>query len=344
MSYNTKQWIFKEYPGGDLDIEKIFELRTTQISINDLQKGQLLVKPVAFSNDPGQRLWISTIPGATARFDVVAVKSGSVMKAFAIGEVVESRDERYNKGDLVQAILTWAEYSIVDAAAVFYKSSNDPVETLALGSTAQAAYLGLFNVANLTSNDNTIVISGAAGATGSAACQIAKNIVGVKKVIGIAGTDEKCKLVTDQCGCDIALNYKSPTFEADLLKATEGGVDVYFDNVGGSITDLILTQMNDFGRVVVCGAISGYGQKNEKIISKDSWAQIMIGSLKVIGFIAFDFLPELPKAAQELDKWQREGKVTALKTVWNLKFEDIPTGMLKLFKGDNIGKAVTKLI
>ncbi|EPS40792.1 hypothetical protein H072_5316 [Dactylellina haptotyla CBS 200.50] len=198
-------------------------------------------------------------------------------------------------------------------------------------------YFGLLNIGAATPKDSTVVVSAAAGSTGSIVCQIAKNVLGIKNVIGITGTDAKCDLLKRECGCDIALNYQSPTFKEDFVAATPNDIDISFDNVGGEITDMAILRMNDFGRVAVCGAISIYDQMDEKgttaSISRASWMQIICHKIKVEGFIIFQFADQFGKAMTDLGTWAQEGKIKLIKQVVETDIKEVPKGMLKLVNG-----------
>lgn len=181
------------------------------------------------------------------------------MSAFGVGQVIESKSSKFSKGNLVLGSINWSEYSVLPAAALsLVEKVGDLSETHflgALGLTGVTAYYGLQVVR--TGAEDAVVVSGAAGATGSMVVQIAKKILGCKKVIGIAGTDEKCRWV-ESLGADVCINYKSASFKKELKAATDGYVEVYFDNVGGEILDLMLGRMKQFGRIAACGAISNY--------------------------------------------------------------------------------------
>ena len=176
--------------------------------------------------------------------------------------------------------------------------------------------------------------------------QIAKNLLGCGKVVGIAGNDDKCKWV-ESLGADVCLNYKKPSFKEDLIKATDGYVEVYFDNVGGEMLDLVLTRMKKHGRVAACGAITDYN-KSEKSGLKN-WFEIISNRIEIKGFIIMDFLAQGkgPEVVKELVTAVKEGKIKVgeeNETVIDTKFEDIPKTWMLLFEGMNTGKLVTKLV
>ena len=268
------------------------------------------------------------------------------MGARGIAEVIESKSSKFPKGALVVAGTNWVEYNVFDEAACTpIQKVGDLSETHflgALGLTGLTAYYGL-QVVRAGASD-TVVVSGAAGATGSMVVQIAKHMLGCKKVIGIAGTDDKCKWV-ESLGADVCLNYKSPSFKQDLKQVTEGFIEVYFDNVGGEILDLMLGRMARFGRVAACGAISGYNNHSD-VYGIKSWFEIITQRIEIRGFIVLDAVPQIPKLVGELTQAYKDGKLKIGKeneTVVPTNFEGIPKTWLQLFSGVNTGKLVTKI-
>jgi len=271
------------------------------------------------------------------------------MDARGLVEVVESKSSSFQKGDIVLANTGWSEYAVVPAKEL------QPAPDLpggmgkthylgALGFTGLTAYFGLTEVVN-TTKDDIVVVSGAAGATGMMAVQIAKNILGCKKVIGMAGTDEKCKWV-ESIGADLCLNYKSDSFKQDLEKALpgpDGFANVYFDNVGGEITDLMLTRMQKFGRVACCGAISNYNNSASNLTGIKNWFEIIIMRLKCQGFIVLDYPEKFGEAREIFTNAIKDGKlkIDEGEHVVSGGFEDIPKTWMKLFSGANTGKLVT---
>lgn len=187
------------------------------------------------------------------------------------------------------------------------------------------------------------MVSTAAGSTGAMVIQIAKRILKIPRVIGITSSSEKMSLIKD-IGCDIALNYKSPTFEADLTVAASRGIDLYFDHVGGYMLDMMLKRMNVHGRIVACGSIGSYDNDNttEDSYTKELRRIIMTG-VKIQGFNVRHYAADFPNGIRELEEWIREGKIKVLTTTFETTFEGVPQGMDKLFRGENTGKLVTKI-
>lgn len=324
-----------------------FKLITTELP--PLQDDQVLLKTLYLSNDPAQRGRISKSVDP-ARLYAAPVAEGDSMYAYGIAEVIESKSPKLPKGTLVVVShLNWTEYAVVDSP------SCQPTPELpgiglthflgALGLTGMTAYYGLKEIAR-AGPDDTVVVSGAAGATGSMAVQIAKKMIGCKKVIGIAGTDEKCKWV-ESLGADVCINYKTPNFQHDLIEVTEGFVEVYFDNVGGETLDLMLKRMARGGRIAACGAISQYN--DSRFEGLKNYFEVISMRLEIKGFIVLDFMSLSGKrasATQELIAAVEDGKIIIgdqNETVVSTAFEDIPKTWMKLFEGANTGKLITKL-
>lgn len=271
------------------------------------------------------------------------------MRARSVAEVIESKTSKHKKGDKVLASAGWAEYAVLNAKecqAIDTSAGVSPTHYLgAFGLTGLTAYYGTKIIARAGPED-TVVVSGAAGATGSMVVQIAKHILGCKRVVGLAGTDDKCKWV-ESLGADVCLNYKLPDFKQQLKEATDGYVEVYFDNVGGEILDLMLTRMKKNGRVAACGAVAEYNKSNPTGLK--NWFEVISNRIEIKGFIVMDWLAEGngPEAVREMVQALKEGKIKvgdANETVVDTRFEDIPKTWMKLFEGANTGKLVTKVV
>jgi NADPH-dependent curcumin reductase CurA len=344
----SRQWVLQNKPSGHAVLsgdDATFKLQETELP--PLESGQVLLKTKYLSNDPAQRTWIekNIIPG---RGYVTPVAIGEIMRARGIAEVVESKADAYQKGDLVVAACNWDEYHVKPAAEV------QPVRNIpgvspthflgALGGTGLTAYAGLVNAVD-TKAGESVVVSGAAGATGSLAVQVAKHIIGCSKVIGIAGSDEKCRWV-ESLGADVCVNYKKPDWQEQLAKATDGFVDVYFDNVGGEQLDFMLTRLKRNGRISACGAISDYNSGDK--VGIKNWSQIITQRLFIKGFIVMDYLGDggAAKMSGILADAAKAGKISLgdnSETVVPTKFEEIPNTWIKLFSGANTGKLVTHI-
>ena len=345
----TRQWILTNKPTDLPELSgpnQTFTLKT--VSLPSLKDDQVLVKLLYLSNDPAQRGWI-TKGIDPERLYAPPVAQDAVMSARSIAEVVESKSPKYSKGAKLLANTGWAEYSVQNAnncqLCEDIPGSSVTHYLGAFGMTGLTAYYGTKIIARVGKED-TVVVSGAAGATGSMVVQIAKKMLGCKKVVGMAGSDDKCKWV-ESLGADVCLNYKKPSFKQDLIKATDGFVEVYYDNVGGEFLDLMFTRMKRGGRIAACGAITDYN-RSEKAGLKN-WYEVISNRIEIRGFIITDFLTQGkgPEAVKEMVAAAKEGKITVgeeNETVVDTQFEDVPKTWMLLFEGANTGKLVTKLV
>ena len=345
----TLQWVLTNRPDG----RPVIDGPNATFTLKDAETGpvkddHILVKTLYLSNDPAQRGWLSKMEDPS-RLYVPPVQEGEVMRARGLAEVLESASSKFKKGDVVIATTGWAEKIVLPANQV------QPAPQLpgglgathylgALGLTGLTAWGGLTQIARAAPED-VVVISGAAGATGSMAVQIAKKLIGCKRVIGIAGSDKKCSWVKS-LGADECLNYKSPSFAADLKKATPDFANVYFDNVGGEILDLMLTRMAKHGRVAACGAISNYNSSGDSITGLKNWFEVISMRIKLEGFIVMDFADKWAEAIELFKKGVEDGRLTVTgenEHIVETKFEDVPATWMLLFEGANQGKLVTHI-
>lgn len=345
----TRQWILSNKPSGLPVLEgpdATFTLKTAETG--PLKDDHILVKAVYLSNDPAQRGWLREMEEPD-RLYVPPVQVGEVMRARALAEVLESSSSNFKQGDFVLAPTGWAEQAVVAAntcqpAPALPKDLSRTHYLGALGLTGLTAAGGLKYVAR-ASPDDIVVISGAAGATGSMAVQIAKKIIGCKRVIGIAGNDSKCKWV-ESLGADLCLNYKSSSFASDLKSATKEYVNVYFDNVGGEILDLMLTRMAKHGRIAACGAISNYNSSGDAITGLKNWFEIISMRIEIKGFIVMDFADKWGQDLEIFKKAVADGKLKVGdegEHIVEAGFEEIPKVWMGLFEGANQGKLLTKI-
>lgn len=346
----TKQWILASKPAGAPILfgpDATFKLQTA--TLPPLKKGQLLCKVRYFSNDTGLRNFIqSTV--APERFYVPTVPLGSPMRSGIIAEVVESASPTFKAGDLVMDfhLGTWSELVVLESASCQSLAPLPGNLSIthylgAFGASGLAAYTGLY-FAGGAKPEHTIVISAAAGATGSMAIQIAVKLLGAKHVVGIAGSDEKCAWVRDQLGAHACINYKSPTFVEDLKSVTPDEVDVYFDNVGGDVLDAMLTRMKKNGTVAVCGAVSGYN--SDEPMALRNWFEVISMRITIRGFIMLDYMDKVPSILGELIGATADGKIKLqdAETLVEVGIEEQPEVWMRLFSGRNQGKLITKLL
>lgn len=269
------------------------------------------------------------------------------MRSYVVSEVLASRSETLKVGQLVSGESSWSEYAVLDAAAVNPVNPEGPVKAThfvgALGGPGLTAYYGLIDIAGAKAGE-TVLVSGAAGAVGSMVVQLAKHVVGAR-VIGIAGGEKKCRWV-ESLGADVCIDYKAADFEQQLIKATGGFVDVFFDNVGGRVLDLALKRIRRFGRVAACGAMAAYNAPAETKIA--NWYEIISNRIEVKGFIIIDAIMagRVPAIIGKLVEAIQAGKITLgdeIETVVPTKFEDVPKTWNLLFTGECQGKLVTEL-
>lgn len=348
----TRQWILVNKP-TDLPVlsgpDSTFKFETNPLP--SLKADQVLLKIEFLSNDPAQRGWISANVDP-ARLYVPPVPLNSPMRSGAIATVVSSTSSSFSEGDKVMATTGWSEYAICDAKDVQPLQSIPGISDThflgALGPTGLTAYYGLVIIAGCKAED-TVIVSGAAGATGSMVVQIAKHIVGCKRVIGIAGGAEKCRWV-ESLGADACVDYKAANFKEDLIAATPDYASVYFDNVGGEILDLCLTRLRRHGRVAACGAVSNYNKSSPTGLV--NYFEIISMRLEIRGFIIFDFLAmnggkKVKEAMGILREAVSKGAIKVgdeNETVVESGWEEVPHVWMRLFEGGNQGKLITKIV
>jgi NADPH-dependent curcumin reductase len=300
--------------------------------------GEALVRVQYLSIDPTIRTWMDDAPGYLPPIGI-----GEVIRGAGIGEIVTSNSAHYAVGDHVFGMLGWQDFAVAGEGAAALQVIPAGVEpTLALnlfGVNGMTAYFGLLDVGALKEGD-TVVVSGAAGATGSAVGQIAK-IKGAAKVVGLAGTDEKCRWIVDELGFDEAINYKTEDVGKRLRAACPRGIDVYFDNVGGTILDLCLGQIALHGRVVLCGAISTYNEEG-RVAGPANYRSLIARRGRMEGFIILDYVSRFPEAQAAMFGWLAEGKLRQAEHIVD-GLESAPDALNLLFTGGNTGKVIVKL-
>jgi NADPH-dependent curcumin reductase len=295
--------------------------------------GEVLVQVTHLSLDPAMRGWMNDV-----RSYIPPVAVGEVMRAGGVGTVVASRDPRYAEGAWVSGFPGIQEYAVAkgDDLLPIDTTLAPPERWLgALGMTGMTAYFGLLDV-GAPKEGETVVVSGAAGATGSVVGQIAK-IKGCRTV-GIAGGAEKCAWLVDELGFDAAVDYRADDFRSALKEAAPK-VDVYFDNVGGEMLDVVLTRLNRHARVVICGAISQYNA-TAAVRGPSNYLQLLVTRSRMEGFVVFDYADRYAQAARELAQWMAEGRLVAREEVVTGGIRAFPSALHKLFAGENTGKLV----
>jgi NADPH-dependent curcumin reductase len=335
MSDRNRRVVLAERPTGMVDE------RTTRLEETDVPApadGEALARVRYLSIDPTIRTWMDDAPGY-----LPPIAIDEVVRAGGIAEVLESNTDAYAVGDLLFGMTGWQDYVIADEGERALQSLPAGVSpTIALGAlgiTGMTAYFGLLDVGRVQEGD-VVVVSGAAGATGSTVGQIAK-IKGAGKVIGIAGGPEKCAWIVEELGYDEAIDYKSDDVAARLRAAAPGGIDLYFDNVGGEILDICLAQLALRGRIVLCGAISGYNARGAAT-GPANYTMLIIRRGRMQGFLILDYLDRFPEAQAEMAGWLASGQVKSSEHIVE-GLENAPDALNLLFTGGNTGKVIVKV-
>ena len=331
----NRQWILAARPHG-LITPDVLQLKESPLPAPE--DGQALARVKYLSIDPTMRIWMADVPQY-----MPPVQLGEVMRSIGLAEIVESRHPDFKKGDKIMGLTGLQAFVLITGKQThtFQKLPSIPflsdINFLGtLGANGLTAYFGLLDIGKPQTGE-TLVVSAAAGATGSIAGQLGK-IHGCR-VVGIAGSDEKCKWIKDDLGFDAAINYKHPDWKAQLVAATPSGVDINFENVGGEIMLAVLDRMNLHGRVVLCGLISGYTREDP---TPASFGLLLIKRLRVEGFIVLDYATKFMDAGKQLGMWKMTGRLKDKQTVVK-GFEQAPEAINMLFRGDNIGKLVVEL-
>ena len=336
MSTDTnRRWVLASRP-QDMAAESNFERRDEPRPA--VAEGQVLVRTLYLSVDPAMRGWMTEDP------DYVApIPLGSVMPSGGLGQVVESRHDDFKAGDFVSGLLGWQDYHLTGGQEAASLSAFEPVHPLplylgVLGGTGLTAYFGMLEVARPKEGE-TVVVSGAAGATGSVAAQIGKILQ--CRVIGIAGGAAKCRWLTGELGLDSAIDYKAEDVGARLDDLCPDGVDVYFDNVGGPTLTALLDRMNRWGRIALCGMISGYNA-GAPAPGPANLFRLITRRVRMEGFLVPDYAPRFKEARRKLSAWLATGALRPHEDVRE-GFDRIPATFLDLFRGGNTGKLMVKL-
>lgn len=326
--------ILKERPTGKPALEN-FEFQKEEIP--QINEGELLLKSLYVSVDPYLR---GRMRDEKSYIDPFSLNEP--LESGIIAEVIESRNSNFQPGDFVSGMLQWKEYQSSNGNGL-NKVSKDRAPLSAhlgiLGLTGITAYLGLEKIGKLKPGE-TLLVSGAAGAVGSVAGQIGK-IKGCR-VVGIAGSDEKISWTIEKLNFDDGINYRTTEdLKKSIANTCPNGVDVYFDNVGGEVLDAALANINKFGRVINCGAISSYNETELPVGPRPEGILIKKSAL-MQGFIVRDYVKDFGPAVNQLSRWFEDDKLKYSETLIE-GFENIPKAFLDLFEGKNQGKMIVKV-
>ena len=329
----NKQWILSHFPVGEI---KEGDLVYQESEIPTMNEGEILIKNIYLSLDPANRGWMS---GQKSYVD--AMKIGDIMRGGTIGVVEETKNNDFQKGDVVNAMGGWQQFCVSNGKGVrkIPLDTGFPLDSFMsiFGMTGMTAYFGLLDITKPQEGE-TLVVSAAAGAVGSIVSQIGK-IKGCR-VIGIAGSQEKCDWLVNDLGIDGSINYKTDNLRDKLKELCPKGIDIYFENVGGPITDAVLSRMNIGSRISLCGLISAYNA--ESVAPGPAWGNLLVKRINLKGFIVFDYIKRYLEAYQDLSNWVREGK---LKYKNDIVFglENANDAIKKLFNGENQGKLIIQI-
>ena len=335
MTEQNRRLVLAERPSGMVNDGHV---KMDPEDIPSVGSGEALAKVRYLSIDPTIRTWMDDAPGY-----LPPIGLGEVIRSGGIAEVVESNCDTYEPGQLLFGMTGWQDYVVADDGARVMQAippGVPPTTALGLlGITGMTAYFGLLDVGKMKEGD-VVVVSGAAGATGSTVGQIAR-IKGAGKVIGIAGGKEKCSWIVDDLGFDAAVDYKGENVAARLHEEAPDGIDVYFDNVGGEILNTCLAQLAMKGRVVVCGAISAYNDRSA-MTGPANYINLIRVRGRMEGFLILDYFDRLPAAQVEMGGWLTEGKLKSAEHVVE-GLDRAPEALNLLFTGGNIGKVIVKV-
>ncbi len=335
MTIQNTKWVLKERPHGlvkDTDFELITE------TLPEITEGEILIENLYLSFDPTQRTWLNDMPGY-----LPPVQIGEVVRSGGMGRVLKSNNPEYKVGDLAFGFVGWQSHCITTPGGdARFKVVPDilPIPTMlnVMGTTGITAYYGLIELGKPQPGE-TVLVSGAAGATGSVAVQIAK-LKGCH-VIGIAGGEEKCAWLKD-LGVDDVIDYKNSSVQEELPKIAKNGIDIYFDNVGGEILETVLFCININARILLCGGISSGYDADRMPAGPRNLFSLIINRATMQGFLVLDYIPQSQKALEEIATWIMEGKLKHREDIQE-GIENCPQTLNRLFTGANKGKQLLKI-
>lgn len=333
----NRQWRLAHRPKG---MVKESDFSYHESLVPEPADGQFLVRNLYLGFDPAMRMWMTATdrPGYVPHFEI-----GDVIRAACVGQVVASRHPAFQPGDFVRGSFGWQDYAVTTGEGMLPATKLDPGMPLTmplsvLGITGLTAYFGLLDIGRPRAGD-TVVVSGAAGATGSVAGQIAK-ILGCR-VIGVAGGREKCDWLTREAGFDAAIDYQNEPVHARLRELCPAAIDVFFDNVGGEVLEAALAEIAKGARVVLCGGISLYNAETWPPGPRNYLA-LLSQRARMEGFMVLDFAARFAEAERALSSWVAAGSLTYREDIQE-GFENAPKTLLRLFEGKNFGKQLLRI-
>jgi NADPH-dependent curcumin reductase CurA len=332
----NRQWLINDRPiGRPITIKTDFKKVVTKAIAP--KQDEVLIKVSHLGFDPAQKGWMENIADYVSPTEI-----GEVMRGSGIGHVIESKNPKFSKGDKVSGLLGWQDYATLSPEGTRLQKLEDnellTANLGALGTAGVTAYFGLLKHGRPQPGD-TVLVSGAAGATGSMVGQIAK--LSGCRTIGIAGGPEKCKWIVDELGYDEAIDYKNQDVESRLRELCNNSINVFYDNVGGPILNAALSHIAMHARVVICGGISRY-QRGQRPAGPDNYFNLVFKRGVMEGFIVLDYMSEFPKAKKRITEWIRSGQVQYKEDVQE-GFDNIPATLNRLFSGKNFGKQILKM-
>ncbi|QDW84014.1 NADP-dependent oxidoreductase [Staphylococcus pasteuri] len=330
---DNKQIIFNKYPEG-MPQDDTFKYE--DIDITEPKNGEVQLKTLYISVDPYMRGRMSKGDSYVQPFEI-----GQTIESHVVAQVTASQVDGFKQVDIVTGVLPWKKYNTVTSDKVRVVPSTEvPLELYlsVLGMPGQTGYHGLLDIGRPQEGE-TVVVSAASGAVGSVVGQIAK-IKGCR-VVGIAGGPEKVSYLTDTLGFDAGIDYKDNQFSSNLEQALPDGVDVYYENVGGQISDEVLKHLNRHARIPVCGSISAYNHPEEDIGPRIQGTLVKKQAM-MRGFLVAEFADDFKNASEQLAEWVQQGKIKTQTSVEE-GFDKIPNAFRNLFTGDNFGKQVIKV-
>lgn len=333
----NRQWVLARRPLGQVQLNDFARI-DAEIPVPNLAAGEILVRNRILGFDPAQRGWMDEGASYMAPMSLCETVRGS-----ACAEVIVSQNPAYPEGSFVRGLFGWQDYAVValagEAAPIRVPDGVQPEEALGvLGAASLTAWAGIKTVGGVKSGD-CVLVSGAAGAVGSMAVQIAR--LNGARVIGIAGGADKCRWLVEDYGADASIDYRNEDVVTRLAELAPDGIDLFFDNVGGDILEAAIAHMALHGRIVLCGAISGYNVV-QAASGPRNLSRMISYRLEMKGFILLDYLDQVPIASAELRGWLRAGKLRYRTDVQH-GFDAIPATFLRLFTGANQGKQLLRI-